>query len=285
MRLPRPLFLALRTLLYLLLALIFIRGAASFFPAPPQEAAQLPEPTKPEPKDPPQLQAIAALFATDYLTWDSANPNERAARLQPYLAPGLNPQAGWRPGATPTHQTVQGAWVLATTKTGEGRWTATVAARVRLEPTAPDKPAQSRTLYMAVPLALTAQQTPVVSDLPALLPAPPGPSAPANQPEGQAATDDRAPALLQSFFAAYFSGGDTSYFLTPDAKLAGSPQGVTLVEVAKPTLRKTATQLYAETPVTVIETATGASLTLHYTLQLTEKDGRLYIQDLLQKGA
>jgi hypothetical protein len=90
---------------------------------------------------------------------------------------------------------------------------------------------------------------------------------------------------MQAFFAAYFSGGDTRYFLTPDTKLTGSPKGFTLAEVGKLQLRKTDANLWADVPVTVTDSLTGSSLTLRYTLALTEKDGRLYIQDLLQKGA
>jgi hypothetical protein len=286
MRLPRPLFLVFRTLIYLLLTLLLIRGATTFLPkAPPPAVAQQPEPTPkaPEP-DPPGLQGLPALFAAEYLTWDSAVPQERAARLAPYLLPGIDPQAGWRPATQPTRQTAQGAWTLATQPDGPGRWLATVAARVTLEPTLDTSP-KSRTLYLSVPLALTKSGDLAVAGLPALLPLPPAHTAAAQPPEGETVQDERAGALLPTFFTAYFSGANTRYFLTPEGHLDASPSGFTLKEVGKAELRKQAGNLIADVTVTATENASGATFTFHYTLRLTEREGRLYIQDLLQKGA
>lgn len=287
MRLPRPLFLALRTLLYLLLALLLIRGAASFLPKPPPAtAARQPEAaaSKPPDPDPPDLQALPALFATEYLTWETKDPAERAMRVALYLLPGIDPHLGWRPGTAPSSQTVQSAFTVQTQPDGPDRWLATVAAIVQLEPTLDGSP-KTRTLYLSVPLALTKTRALAVSGPPALLPLPLGRTAAASAPEGTAVQDDRAAPLLTSFFTTYFSGGNTSYFLAKEARLVGYPTSFTLKEVGKPEIRKTRDSLTADVPVTAQDLASGSTFTFRYTLRLTDREGRLYILDLLQKGA
>jgi hypothetical protein len=282
MRLPRPLFLALRTTLYLVLCLLLVRGAASFLPKQPPPVAKQEQAAKPP--DPPGLQGLPALFATEYLTWDAANPTERAARLVPYILPGLDPQAGWHPGPAPGRQTVMGAWTLATQPAGPGRWLATVAARVQTEP-ALAKEAASRTLYLSLPLVLTESGTLAIAGPPALLPQPLATGAPAQPVAGDPVKDDRADALLPIFFSAYFSGADTSYFLLPGRRLDPGPTGFALKEVGKAELLRQDGRLLSSVQVTVQERASGATFTFRYTLELAERDGRLYIQDLLQKGA
>jgi hypothetical protein len=284
MTLPRPLFLVLRTILYLLLALIFIRGAASFLPkAPLPTAAQRPEAKEAAPAEPPGLHALPALFATDYLTWDTTKPDERAERLRPYLAPGLDGQAGWKPGPTPSRQVALGAWVAGVKAVSQSRWLVTVAAKVRLE--MKDQP-KERILSLAIPIAKTEAGTLVVADYPSLLPAPPAPAAPAPEERGAVITDegDRATSLLTSFFTALYAGGDVRYFLAPGATPPGAPRGFQLVSLGKPELRKQGASLMARVTLTATDEAAGTTFTFRYDLLLTEQEGRLYIQDLMQKG-
>jgi len=80
---------------YLLCALSVAGLAASvrFAVSPPQPVAPAAALRAPAASDP-AAEAYAALFARRYLTWDAAEPQASARGLEPFLGPGMEPDAG-----------------------------------------------------------------------------------------------------------------------------------------------------------------------------------------------
>lgn len=265
----------LRWGLWTLVAWIFLRGVISLMPAGTAESAEPQKTQVQEIKEPAGLRAFPAMFAREYLTWQPTAPDERAERLRPYLAPGLDRQAGWT-GSEGNGQQVQETWVYSTQQLSETRWEVTVAARIL-----PD-----RTLFLSVPVAATPQGGWVVYGYPALVP-PPAAGAFAEPPYfGQESTDqgDRAKTLLTGFFRAYFEQGDATYYLAPGTSVRAMRGGWAFDSVSKVVLLSQGTGTWAIADVGARDTATGARFTFRYTLQLTERDGRWYIQAIQQRG-
>lgn len=268
---------ALRWLVWAFLLLVFVRGLASI--AFPPAAAPAAAPPAAAPGEPDGLRAIPLLFATEYLTWRPGDPEERAQRLQPYLARYLDRQAGWAPGSGGTGQEVTGAWVHSVQPQSPSRWLVTVAARVTGAP-AP------RTLFLAVPVGRSGDGW-VVYDYPTLLPAP----APGEWTEplyyGQEFADDgRVRSLLTGFFRAYTSGGEAeaAYYLVPGARLPGFSGQMALEDLGRLTLVRNGQETFALAEVLLRDPATGARYTSRYTLELVEREKRWYIKGILQKG-
>lgn len=286
---------ALRWALWLLLAWVFVRGIVSLVPAPPPAAAQPAEATAREKREPDGLRAFPALFARHYLTWQPGNPDERADRLRPYLASRLDRHAGWS-GKEGTGQTVLETFVYAAKEVSETRWLVTVAARTSpyQDVTEPDrsgalvkvrKPLAESTVYLAVPVARSAQGGWVVYDYPSLVAQPSG--GPFDEPlyYGTEITDhdDRAKALLTDFFKAYLAGGHVTYLLVPGAQVQTVKQPWTFQSITRLTLLG-GTETWALAEVAALDPVTGSRFTFRYTTELVERDGRWYVRQILQRG-
>ncbi|HEY3369125.1 MAG TPA: conjugal transfer protein [Symbiobacteriaceae bacterium] len=297
----------LRWGVWILLAWVLVRGVVSFLPASRTQAA---EPQKTDVKsaaEPAGLRAFPEMFTREYLTWQPANPDERAERLKPFLAGSLDRQAGWT-GKEGAGQAVENAWVYGVKQLSDTRWLVTVAARavpyqegVAAAP-APASPAGSapaapaapvgrktlpaRLLFLAVPVSATGAGGWVVYDYPSLVPAPPRGEFTGPPFSGQTVTDkgDLVKGLLNGFFKAYLEGSDVTYYLMPNTKLPTMSGSWTFDSLGNVNLLNDSAGYLGVADVRAVDAVTGARFTYRYTLGLAEKDGRWYIKDLLQKG-
>jgi hypothetical protein len=293
----------LRWGVWLLLGWVFVRGVVSFLPAPPAEAARPePEPTAAE-SEPAGLRAVPDMFAQEYLSWNPGGVDDHAARLRPYLARGLDRQAGWAPAGDDAGQQVQQTWVYAVRQASSTRWQVTVAARVQpfrntetVEKVTENKETKEvrrterealppQTLYLMVPLGQTDGGW-AVYDYPTLLP-PPSPGEFAEPiAYGKEVSDagGQVRALLTDFFHAYLSGGNLTYYLAPGARVRPMPGGWTFQSLSGLQLMQADDGTYALAAVEAQEAGSRARYTYRYTVKLATRDGRPYIAELMQKG-
>ncbi|MDB4895766.1 MAG: conjugal transfer protein [Firmicutes bacterium] len=289
----------LRWTLWIVLGWVFVRGILSFLPQTPARAAEPGVDAKPA-VEPAGLRAAPEMFAREYLTWTAGGADERAARLQPFLARSLDRQAGWAPGADDAGQQVEQTWVYAVRPASPTRWLVTVAARVvpfqnnvtvtkdkdgKETRKTEAKALPARTVFLAVPVSKAGSGW-VVYDYPSLLPAPEAAAFAEPAYYGQETSDagGRAQSLLTDFFKAYLSGGDVTYYLTPETKLNPIKAGWSFQQVSGLKLVKTNDGTWAMAEVAVQDPASGARYTYRYTVKLAERDGRWYVADMLQKG-
>jgi hypothetical protein len=264
----RRLLAAGRILLWGAVALVWVRGALTFFPgatgaARPAEAQAV---KASFPEDPGR--AVAVSFAQEYLTFGKDGTTERSKRLTAFLPEGADPSVGWdgRGVAESTSAVPVGLSVL-----GPRTAVATVAAR-----------SGPRWLYLAVPLAVDAGRI-VVSDLPAFVAGPwPSAGVDAAPISGDPSHSADIRPALESFFRAYAGGsqGDPSYFAAPGRTLeglGGSMDFAGLVELRAGEGDRT---LPAVARVRWVDRTTGAGLTQTYRLMLVARDGRWYVDRL-----
>jgi hypothetical protein len=147
---------------YLLCAMSVAGLAASarFAIAPPTtqlSAAAVRQPAAPDRA----AEAYAALFARRYLTWNAAEPQASADALEPFLGPGLEPDAGLELPASGEQQ-VEWAEVVQARSPAPGEHVYTVAAQTDT----------AGLLYLTVPVARTAAGSLALDGYPAFVGAP-----------------------------------------------------------------------------------------------------------------
>lgn len=273
-------------MLWLLLALIGVRGVASFV-LPPPAAAPVSAAASTLAPDP-QLDAartFALLFSEEYLTWRSTDSSEHAARLRPYLRGGLDEQAGWS-GTGARDQTVLGASVYADQRLSESKRLVSVAVRTRLTGGSGSPAAAERVVYLAVPISVSPQGLSVY-DFPTYLP-PPSHADPQGALYGDEVTDPdpQIRPLVEGFLRAYTGGSDAevAYFMAPGAHLTGLRGALRWQALPDVKVYRTGGELLALAESTLLESASNAIVRQHYLLRL-EKRERWYVKDLVQKGA
>jgi hypothetical protein len=257
-----------------------VRGIASFFVPPPQAAPAVQAAPAPPAYDP-APGAFASLFAREYLTWQAGHESERAGRLQGLLAAGLDSQAGWVAGPTTPNQTVEETWPFAVERQSDTHWLVTVGARVSAEPsTGP----VVRTLYLAIPVQGSTERGFAVSDYPAAVPPPETAKAEDALPgDDFTDADGQIHVLLTGFFKAYAAGGpaDVAYFLEPGVQVRGLQGAFTFSELVDLKLRRNGQESWASVLVSMHDPVTSIDTRQRFTLQLTQKDGRWYIKQIL----
>lgn len=278
---------AVRLLLWLFLAVILVRGAASFLlppDAPVTQAAPAPPPAEPPPETDAPV-AAATLFAREYLTWEFGKESDRAARLEPLWARRYDPQAGWEPAEKAASQTAAAAWPSAVKQLDPTHWLVTVAVSVVSRA---DSGPQYRVLYLTVPV-LQEKGGCVVYDYPTLVPAPERAAGGEAWPPGDSMTDPdgQVMGLLTGFFRAYAAGDgrDLTYYLEPDLSVRGMGGTMLFRGIADLTLRRAGKEVWALALVRMEDPVTGTVIRQRYTLQVVERNGRWYIGQILQKGA
>jgi len=147
---------------YLVFALCFAGLAASarFAIAPPSPQAAPATAPAAAPADP-AAAAYATLFARRYLSWNAAEPQAGAQSLEPFLGPGMEPDAG-RVLPPAGEQQVQWAEVVQAREPQRGEHIYTVAAQTD----------RAGLLYLTVGVMRTPEGTLAITGYPAFVGAP-----------------------------------------------------------------------------------------------------------------
>ncbi|MBO0708968.1 MAG: conjugal transfer protein, partial [Candidatus Dormibacteraeota bacterium] len=239
---------------------IVIRGrAGAATPAPATKGAE---------------EAFAVRFATAYLTYDQAHPGQYRARLQPYLAPSLDPGALWDGQGT---QQVLEALPVSTASVGNGVDRVKVAVLVE----------GGTWLYLGVPVHADRDAFVVVA-APALLPAPGSASWSSSNPPNQ---DPQLSTQLQgdltAFFTAYGAGqqAQLGYYTTPGANLGGLGGEVDFVRLDQLVVDQGGAQRTATAEVTWQPSGQpGTSLQESYQLTLVQQGGKWLVSNVAPAG-
>jgi hypothetical protein len=243
-----------------LVGLLLVRGFASVLADPRQSD---PAAASPSEAVDPSTGSFAVRFVRAYL--DGASPNE----LGPLLAPGASVPSV---GASASGVEVQQAEVAGSQAIGGGQVLVTVACEL----------ADTRTVYLAVPIAREGAGEVAAAGAPAVVAGPAGVGEDVASPRPIAGSDASAIGeLVRRFLPAYFSAtspADLSYLLAPGAVVVPPGNGLQLLGVA-------AVQQFGDgegprrtvlATVRVHDPLSGASLGLAYRLELI-RHGRWYV--------
>lgn len=135
-------------------------ASARFAIAPPKPASAAAAVREPAQSDP-AAEGYAALFARRYLTWNAAEPQASVHALEPFLGPGMEPDAGLELPAS-GEQRVEWAEVVQAREPAPGEHIYTVAAQTDT----------AGLLYLTVAVARTADGGLALAGYPAFVGAP-----------------------------------------------------------------------------------------------------------------
>ena len=264
---------------------VLLRGFVSLLPdGPPRDQpAQAAAPTQ-EPQDP-GAASFAALFAREYLTYRPSDTGERIARLQPFLAPGIDRLGGLDTTRATQPQTVTQAWPWKVTTEGDASWSVVVVAQLL------DAPEGKAPRYVALSVPVAADKAGAfgVTAYPVFVPIPlDKPGADLSRQEPGEPVSDADPAvrdLLVGFLKAYTGGtpAEIRYYLLPGATLPGLNGQFTFQELTGLQVRKEGDRLWAVADARLADPVTGSEYRQHLVFELAKQE-RWYIKDMLQKG-
>lgn len=271
-----------RWLLWLLVALLLVRGAADLIAPRPPAAAPVPPPAVPEWTDRQAYEAQAVFFVRDYLTWRPGQGTERAARLRTWAAPDVVDRLESDLDSGVGEQSVAGAWAQGSRRLDGTRALVTVAAQV----TTAD-PVGARWLWLAVPVNRQGRGYGVY-DLPTAVPAPEAPGRLASAADGREQADPGGEVrdLVDSFLRAYAQGtpAQLRYFLAPGTALAGL--GGVLEYAGLDDLRVLSSEGGSRALAVAVlrDPVSGARLHQRFVLDLVRQQERWLIKDMLESG-
>jgi hypothetical protein len=142
------------------MSVVGLAASARFAIAPPRPVSQASAAREPTPPDP-AAEAYATLFARRYLTWNAAEPQASARALEPFLGPGIEPDAGLELPAS-GEQRVEWAEVVQAREPALGEHVYTVAAQTDT----------AGLLYLTVDVTRTADGSLALAGYPAFVGAP-----------------------------------------------------------------------------------------------------------------
>jgi Conjugative transposon protein TcpC len=263
-----------RVVLWALVVVLLLNGVAALrrplgsvtAPSPQAPAAGTGFPVK-------AAEAFAVRFAHDYLTWDAGAPGNHAEALAPYLADNVDKQLGWAGNGQ------QIAVLVLPTQTvvlSDKTALVTVAAQV----TGLNAP---RWVHLQVPVYADGQKHLVVTDVPALVPAPGKAAAP---PEPLVITDSAVADQLRDPLVAFFKSyagrnpSELSYLLTPGTQI-GTLNDTVAFENVQLVVPIGGNRREVVAKVRWGDRVTGSTFTQTYQLTVVQKeDGRWYIEGL-----
>jgi hypothetical protein len=219
-------------------------------------------------------EAFAARFATAYLTYDQANPQQYRAGLQPYLAQNLDPGILWNGQGA---QRVAEALPASLISLGNGVDRVTVAVQL----------GGGSWLYLGVPVHEDGNSFVVVAS-PALLPAPGQASwSPSPLYNEDPQLSNQLQGDLSAFFAAYAASdwSQLGYYTTPGSRIGGLGRAVALVGLDQLVVDQGGEQRMATAEVTwQPENEPGTSLQETYELTLVQQGGKWLVSRLGPAG-
>lgn len=220
-----------RIVLWVVVALAVITGVRSWFW--PSQPALAPAPkVKQGPTYPVQdAQLVATRFAYSYLTWDEADPDQRAKALARDMPKGTDTTADWN---SKGQQSVLLAQPGAVTELGDkrARVHVTVLLNVPGEPAKDKKkapaPAQRKWVGLEVPVLNTAGRL-VVTGEPGIVGVPAsGPTVTdQNAVDGDVELSAQTQSTVETFFTEY-AKGEADSVTAPGASVSPLPGGITL---------------------------------------------------------
>ena len=290
-----------RWLLWALLALLLVRGAADLLLPHRPAAAPAAAATAPEWSDRQAFEAQALLFVRDYFSWGAGGPDERSARLRTWAAPDVVDRLAADLGDGVQGQQVQGAWVQGARRIDPLRAVVTVAVQVVADPAGESHPGNTpagtpaavlanppaRWFWLAVPVARQGDRYGIY-DLPTPLPAP-GP------PGRQPATYTRPEVpdvggeirdLVDSFLRAYAQGtpAQLRYFLAPGAAMAGLGGALAYTELSDLRVVSSGSGTVALAVAVLQDPVTHARLHQRFVLDIVRQQERWLVNNMLESG-
>jgi hypothetical protein len=251
-----------RVALWILVAMLLVRGLASVVSGPERASHAAAESRSVDPA----TSAFAVRFVRAYLGGSSSES------LTPLLAPGVRIPA---PGSRSAKLAIEQAEVAGVERSRDGQTVVTVACEL----------ADARTLFVAVPIARASASEVAAAGVPAVVAGPAGVSGEVKPAQALAGSDASSIVeLVDRFLPAYFSAaspGELAYLVAPGSVVVPPGNGLEFVSLAslKQFGESEGPRRDVLATARVRDSVSGDTFQFAYRLQLVRR-GRWYVTDI-----
>jgi len=232
-------------------------------------------------------QAFAKEFAHEYFKWNVGLEEQRAKRLEAYLAKGLDPQAGINFQTIQRHARAEHIEVFDIKEHNKNKSTIYISAIVNYFNPKDQNDYFSKRQILAVPITVQSHNRFAVADLPYLIPVPSKANTVwKNEPlSGQAVINEQeVQNALESFFKVYTSGKDSEiqYLTKSDQPIHGFKGAMEFLAIEDLEVSQQGNQFNARALVRMKEVDSEVEMSVPYTIELLKENDRYFVTNLKQ---
>lgn len=231
--------------------------------------------------------SFAIQFAHEYFKWVVGQPDRRAERLKPFLAQGMDPQAGLNFSALTRHARPEHVTIWKEEVKGNGEFVITVAALVSFYDTKDSSKFFSKRMLLAIPVKEKNERDIAVVQNPRLVPLPGSPSIQSqkkglNGKQVDPATEREIRSAAEVFFKTYTSGEseELAYLTDMDQPLPSFQGAISFDEIEQFEAVKKGDWVVSDVLVRLVDSNTGMTVSVPYRIEWIKKDGRWFVSHI-----
>lgn len=231
--------------------------------------------------------AFAETFAHEYFKWSVGLEEQRANRLKPYLAAGIDPQAGIDFSSLSWHARPEEVKAGDAEPEGNHRSIVYVSAIVDYFNPKNENDYFSERKILVVPILAKGENHFVVIDTPYLVPLPTKPGdawkkTPLQGQDVEEQVESEIQTALESFFKVYAEGKDSeiSYLTQTTKPIHGYNGSMQFLSIDQLEAVQQGNHYEAQALVHLKEANSGMEVTYPYEVELSKENGRWFVTDL-----
>lgn len=232
-----------------------------------------------------EARSFTLQFAHEYFKWTVGQPERREERLKPFLAQGMDPQAGLDFSNLSRHAVPEHLTIWKEELKGKGEYVITVSALVNFYDAKDTKKYFTKRMLLEVPIKQKNERDMAVIENPRLVPLPAETSIQKERESlvGEPLDSSEEEALrsaAETFFKTYASGKqeELSYLMAGDQKVETFQGKMRFVAVEQMQAVKKGDRVVSELVLRLADPTTGMEMTTSYEIDWVKEDGRWFVE-------
>lgn len=229
--------------------------------------------------------SFALQFAHEYFKWTVGQADRREERLKPFLAQGMDPQAGLDFSNLSRHAVPEHLTIWKEELKGKGEYVITVSALVNFYDAKDTKKYFTKRMLLEVPIKEKNERDMAVIENPRLVPLPAETSIQKERESlvGEPLDSSEEEALrsaTETFFKTYASGKqeELSYLMTGEQKVETFQGKMRFVAVEQMEAVKKGDRVVSDLVVRLADPSTGMEVSVPYEVDWVKEDGRWFVE-------
>lgn len=229
--------------------------------------------------------SFALQFAHEYFKWTVGQADRREERLKPFLAQGMDPQAGLDFSNLSRHAVPEHLTIWKEELKGKGEYVITVSALVNFYDAKDTKKYFNKRMLLEVPIKQKNERDMAVIENPRLVPLPAETSIQKERESlvGEPLDSSEEEALrsaAETFFKTYASGKqeELSYLMTGEQKVETFQGKMRFVAVEQMEAVRKGDRVVSDLVVRLADPSTGMEISVSYEVDWIEEDGRWFVE-------
>lgn len=232
-----------------------------------------------------EARSFTLQFAHEYFKWTVGQPERREERLKPFLAQGMDPQAGLDFSNLSRHAVPEHLTIWKEELKGKGEYVITVSALVNFYDAKDTKKYFTKRMLLEIPIKQKNERDMAVIENPRLVPLPAENSIQKERKEldGQmvdSAIEQEIRSAAESFFKTYASGKreELSYLMVGDVELDTFQGKMQFKDIEQMQAVKKGDRVISDLVVRLADPNTGMEISVSYEVDWIEEDGRWFVE-------